>query len=153
MRMLVAAAALLLAAPASAAEVKDLGWLSGSWVSETPRGWTEELWMHPRGGVMLGLNRSGKSERASGFEFMRIAADSAGRISFWGSPSGAPAVPFRMTASGPREAVFENPKHDYPQRITYKREGDQLVATVSLLDGSKAQSWTFRRPDEARPSP
>ena len=131
------------AAPPS--DVGDLDWLSGNWVSDTSRGWTEELWMKPRGGVMFGINRSGKAERTSGFEYMRITADSAGRISFWGSPSGAPAVPFRLTSSGPREAVFENPKHDYPTKIVYRREGSTLTATVSGKDGANPMSWTFRR--------
>jgi hypothetical protein len=133
------------AAPAPAVQVADLGWLRGNWISETRQGWTEEMWTSPRGGMMLGLNRSGKSERASGFEFMRIAADAAGRISFWASPAGGAAVPFRLVSSGPREAVFENVKNDYPTRIVYRRTGATLAATISGAEGSKPMSWTFRR--------
>jgi hypothetical protein len=133
------------AAPAPGVQVADLGWLSGDWISETRQGWTEEVWTSPRGGMMLGLNRSGKIERASGFEYMRIAADAAGRISFWASPNGNAAVPFRLVSSGPREAVFENVKNDYPTRIVYRRTGATLAATISGPEGSKPMSWTFRR--------
>ena len=142
---LMAAALVAATAAAPATRVDDLGWLSGSWVSDTRQGWTEELWTAPRGGVMLGVNRSGKGERASGFEYMRIAADSAGRISFWASPQGAAAVPFRLVSSGPREAVFENPKNDYPTRIVYRRTGTTLAATISGPDGTRPMRWTFRR--------
>jgi hypothetical protein len=124
------AAALALAAP-PAARVEDLGWMSGPWVSETREGWTEELWMAPRRGLMLGTNRSGKGARATGFEYMRIEVDGAGRIAFWGSPGGKPAVAFTLVSSGPREAVFENPAHDFPTRIVYRRQGERLVASVS----------------------
>jgi hypothetical protein len=46
---------------------------------------------------------------------------------------------------GRAEAVFENARHDFPQRIVYRREGKRLVATVSLKDGSNAMSWRYRR--------
>jgi hypothetical protein len=46
---------------------------------------------------------------------------------------------------GRGEAVFENPHHDFPQRIVYRREGKALIATVSLNDGSNAMSWRYRR--------
>lgn len=131
-------------APA-ARDVALLEWLAGNWAEEKSGGWTEELWMKPRGGVMLGVNRSGKGERASGFEYMRIAADPAGQISFWASPSGKAAVPFRLVSSRRREAVFENPKNDYPTRIVYRRTGSTLSATISGPGGANPMSWTFRR--------
>src|SRR3712207_9354114 len=91
----IVAAGLLGIAAAPQAKVDDLAWLSGAWVSETADGWTEEYWMAPRGGVLLGTNRSGKGGTATGFAFMRIAADADGTIKFWASPGGKPAVGFR----------------------------------------------------------
>ena len=132
-------------AMAPAPRIADFGWLSGAWVSETKDGWTEELWTSPRGGMLLGTNRSGKGAKATGYEYMRIEADANGRISFWGSPGGKPAVPFALVSSGPREAVFENPKHDYPTRIVYRRQGRVLSATVSGPGGANPLSWKFVR--------
>jgi hypothetical protein len=139
------AAAQTPAASRAATDVAALEWLAGSWGEERAGGWTEELWMKPRGGIMLGVNRSGTAGRTSGFEYMRIAVDPAGRIGFWASPSGGAAVPFRLVSSGPREAVFENPGNDYPTRIAYRRTGATLTATISGPDGAKPMSWTFRR--------
>ncbi len=42
-------------------------------------------------------------------------------------------------------ALFANAAHDYPQRIRYWREGETLNAEISLLDGSKAMRWQYKR--------
>ena len=76
---------------------------------------------------------------------MRIAVDSNGKLTFWGSPDGKPPVPFRLTEAGPNLLAFENPAHDYPTRITYRREGEQLTATISGPNGAKPQNWRYRR--------
>jgi hypothetical protein len=133
------------AAQPAAPKVSDLGWLSGSWVSGSGDAWTEEMWTAPRGGVLLGLNRSGKGAKATGFEFMRIAADAEGRISFWASPGGKAAVAFPLVSLKPGEAVFENAGHDYPTKVVYRREGAKLIGTISGRGGKNPFSWTFRR--------
>ena len=56
--------------------------------------------------------------------------------------------PHQFNALGPVEttattAVFVNSEHDYPQRIAYTREGNALLADISLVDGSKVNSWRF----------
>lgn len=143
--------AILLGAPtlASAQGAGDavgrFAWLSGDWVSEVGGRWTEEQWNAPRGGLMLGLGRSGKGDRAMGFEFMRIATDADGKVVFWGSPGGINAVPFPLVEESAHGATFANPDHDFPKRISYRRDGDRLVATVSGNEPSKTQSWTYRR--------
>ena len=138
--------ALLLGAAPVRPRMADLAWLSGAWISEGKDGWTEEQWTSPRGDMMLGTNRSGKGAAASAFEFMRIAPDGLGRISFWASPGGKAAVAFPLVSSGPSEAVFENANHDYPTRVVYRRKGEALVATISGRGGKNPYSWTFRRP-------
>lgn len=128
------------------AGIDQAGWLAGTWLAETGERWTQENWAPPRGGVMLGTSVTGKDEVASSFEFMRIALDDKGRLVFWGSPEGKPAVSFPAVDGGPKLLVFENPAHDYPTRITYRREGELLVATISGPDGANPMSWRYRRP-------
>ena len=122
----------------------DLGWLSGHWVQEGPDGWAEESWTGPRGGVMLGTGRTGKGDKAGSFEFMRIA-DGPDGVAFWGSPGGQAPVAFPLAEEGPNVVAFENPKHDYPTRISYRREGKILVATTSGPGGADPQTWRYRR--------
>lgn len=129
----------------AAASVGDLGWLSGRWEATEPGRWTEESWSAPRAGVLLGYSRSGRGETAREFEHLRIQAGEDGIPVYWASPGGRVAVGFRLVSAGATEVVFENPDHDFPQRIRYRRDGDALVATISAIDGANAMSWTYRR--------
>ena len=122
--------------------LKDLAWLAGHWQEEKEGALTEELWMPPRGGVMLGLNRGVRGERKATFEYLRLESDAQGVV-YLASPGGAPPTPFRLTSAAPGHAVFENPEHDFPKRIEYRLEGDVLTASVA---GDKpGPSWAFRR--------
>ena len=121
-------------------------WLSGHWAHEAKdrSSWTEESWI-ARGDMMVGVGISGSGETARSFEYMRIAKDKDGAMTFWGSPQGSKPVPFKMVWLGAAEVVFENPAHDFPTRISYRREDDVLIATVSGPGGSKPQTWRYRR--------
>ncbi|ABF54078.1 DUF6265 family protein [Sphingopyxis alaskensis] len=145
MRMIAAVLALLLVAARPPATVDDLGWLAGDWASEAGGRWTEESWTAPRGGVMLGVSRSGRGEVLRDYEFIRIAADDDGAISYIAMPQGGAPVTFALVRYDGTSATFENPAHDYPQRIAYVREGDTLTATIAAIDGAKARTWAYRR--------
>jgi len=121
-------------------------WIAGSWLSEETEGrWTEENWSDCRAETMLGAGRGGRADKATSFEFMRIARNENGDLMFYGSPFGNPAAAFRAVKAGPAEIVFVNPNHDYPQRIRYWMEGDMLYAEASMIDGSKPQAWRYKR--------
>ena len=140
------AAALGMAAPGQGQEAQDLGWLSGQWraVEEGPAAWTQESWTTPEAGMMMGVNRTVRGSRTVAYEFIRITYDAAGAV-YYASPEGQPPVQFRRVDGGGGWIAFANPAHDYPQRIVYRRTGDTLTATISMADGSRAQSWDFRR--------
>ncbi|MGE0828959.1 MAG: DUF6265 family protein [Hyphomonadaceae bacterium] len=140
-----AAAMALLALPARAEAPPD--WLSGYWLSCENGVQTAESWVGAGAGLLIGANLSRRAGRAAQFEWMRIGPSSAGEeasLSFYGSPSGAPPVEFAMVSHADRRAVFENPAHDFPQRVIYARDGNQLTARVEGGDG-QALEWRFRR--------
>ncbi len=132
------------AAPAATAP-NDLSWLSGDWVAATGERWTEEHWSQPRAGEMMGYSRSGRGGTARDFEFLRIAADADGTLAYFAQPQGRAPTRFKLTSSSATEAIFENPTHDYPTRIVYRRNGTTLTATISGPEGSKSHSWTYQR--------
>ena len=47
----------------------------------------------------------------------------------------------------PQRAVFANPEHDFPARIVYWREGDELLARIegTLRDKPAAVEWRFAK--------
>lgn len=145
MKILLAGLSALLLAAASPAKVDDLAWMAGSWVQEGDGRWTEEYWTLPRGGVMLGASRSGRDGTLRELEFLRVQSVADGAITYIAQPGGGAPVVFPLVQHDAMSATFENPAHDYPQRIRYARNGDVMTATISAIDGSKAMSWVYTR--------
>lgn len=134
----------MIAAAFLAAEAPALpGWLAGSWkTGGTADEWSEEWWTTPRAGIMLGASRSGKAGALGFFEHMRIVSGPDG-VHFCAMPQGKSGTCFKAVSSGPREIVFENPAHDYPTRITYRREDWGLSAEISGPKGAPPQRWRY----------
>jgi hypothetical protein len=124
-----------------------LGWLSGSWTGVVDGARVEEHWSVPAGGSMLGMNRTVVGGRTVFFEYLRIEAHDES-IVYLASPRGRyPPTPFTMAGMGERQVSFENPEHDFPQRIVYAREGESLHARIEgTQDGeTRTSEWTMLR--------
>ncbi len=122
-------------------------WMTGAWSHHDEQGWADEYWSPLRADIMLGSARSGKAEKLNFWEQMRIQKENDGGVVLWAVSADQKPVRFEATLSAENEIMFENADHDYPQRIHYWREGDQLKAEISLLDGSKAVQFSFSRTD------
>ena len=122
------------------------GWMAGCWQSSSEGSWTEECWTAPRAGIMIGSSRTGTGDKLDMWETMQIAlVPEASGMGFWAAPNGNNRTKFAMSASAEPGVTFINPQNDYPQRIRYWREGEHLLAEISLADGSKAARWRYSR--------
>lgn len=93
---------------------------------------------------MLGMSRTVQDSRAAWFEFTRIWEDSAGGVFFTALPSGQAAGTFPMVRANDHEVIFENPGHDYPQRIIYRMSGaDSLLGRIEGVVAGKPRSSDF----------
>jgi hypothetical protein len=141
------ALAALLAAPAAPpdpeAALARLSWIVGGWGAEQDGEWGEEHWIAARGGTMLGVHRDVRAGRTSGFEFLRIEARPDGLV-YLASPGGRPATEFRAVEVTDQRVTFENPKHDFPQRIVYWRTREALHARIEGKTGGKEASMEWR---------
>ena len=139
--------AILLIAAAAAEAPAMPAFMSGCWDlrAETGNGWTQECWMEPRAGLMLGASREGADEKLKSWEQMRIELGANGKLTFFGSPGGRPAVAFEARTASATSIEFTNAAHDYPQRIRYELKDGRLNAEISLLDGTKAVQWSYSR--------
>jgi hypothetical protein len=136
--------ALALAAPSPAATAESLSWLAGSWSGAQGPVEMEESWTAPRGKTLLGVHRDVKEGRTVGFEFLRIE-EAADGVTYWASPEGRPATPFKLTESGDKRVVFENLQHDFPQRILYWIDADgALRARIEGPKGGKTVGMEWR---------
>lgn len=107
-----------------------LEWMAGCWAMQSRLSSAEELWTTPAGGIMLGLSRTIRDGAATGFEHLLLLAR-GDTVIYRASPSGQPTTEFAATHLSDTLAVFENPRHDFPRIIAYRRvAGDSLHARV-----------------------
>ena len=146
--LLVLAATLAPEARAAAAPIDALAWMAGVWEGEQDGIQMEEVWLAPKGGTMLGVHRDVKGGRTPSFEFFRIEA-TEDALTYWASPRSRTPTPFKMKEQTPgKRVVFENPEHDFPQRIHYWLGDDgALHAKVEgTLNGkTESEEWTWRK--------
>lgn len=129
--------------PPAKPTLNDLAWLAGAWSGTVDGVETEEHWMTPKGGVMLGTNRTTGGKRTA-FEFLRIA-ETDGGVSYFAMPGGRPATEFKLTNSEKHKVVFENPENDFPQRIIYKLADGKLHARIEgTINGrERSRDWVW----------
>jgi hypothetical protein len=79
---------------------------------------------------MMGMSRSFTPERTRSFEFVRIERRGPD-VFYVAQPQGEKPTEFRMTKLEDSMIVFENPKHDFPKRISYRRiDADHVTARI-----------------------
>ena len=147
-RIMMLGAALLTIGAAAPPVMPD--WLAGCWKETKGDRWTEECWMPPRGGIMLGAGRSGVGETVREWEAMQIVlgdivAGERVKMAYWAAPGGSGRTAFAWQPFDGPGVTFYNVAHDYPQRIRYWRDGNALKAEISLADGGRPVRWTYRR--------
>ncbi len=127
--------------------VSKFAWMSGCWEARgnEKSQLISENWMSPAGTSILGMGRTVKENRTVGYEFMRIEVRGMDYY-FVAQPMGnATETAFKLTTSQPTSATFENPEHDFPQKIMYWKDGaDFLRARIEGKVDGKAESMDFR---------
>jgi hypothetical protein len=134
---------LILDRPAPDRGIEQLRWMAGCWEFAVGERTVEEQWMAPRGGTMMGMSRTVRGDRTVAWETVLLRQDSAGAISYHAFPSGQPAAVFPAAEVSDSHAVFANPKHDFPQRIIYRRRADTLAARVEGEIGGTPRGSDF----------
>jgi hypothetical protein len=129
-------------------DIRSASFLAGCWRLERPglpaeARVVDEHWMGPAGGLMLGMSRTVTRGRATEHEFTRIE-ERDGRLVFVAQPSGQPQAEFVARQVEAGTLVFENPLHDFPQRIEYRSQGrDRLEARIEGTVQGKVRARDF----------
>lgn len=122
---------LLAGLPVVAANVSQLSWLAGCWAYDGQETGSGEYWMSPAGGTMFAVSRNVRDGRTVGFEYLRIAETKEQSLVLFASPSGQSPAQFGLLSLTDAEVVFENPDHDFPQRIIYRLgDTDTLLGRI-----------------------
>jgi hypothetical protein len=138
-------AAQVLAAPQqSGTTIDQLGWLAGCWEGSGKGRVVEEHWMKPAGKTMLGVGRTVVGNQTVDYEFVQIKQSEDGGIQYIAKPANQNEASFKLVKSGEREVIFENPLHDFPQRIIYRLESDgSLLARIEGVNNGRQRTIDF----------
>jgi CubicO group peptidase (beta-lactamase class C family) len=115
--------------------VLDHAWLVGCWERTRANGALVERWTAPVDGVMSGVGMSVRDTARHINERLRLFYRGDTLI-FEATPANQPMTEFKSATIAADELVFENPAHDFPQKISYRRvRADSLYARI---EGDKA---------------
>lgn len=126
-------------------QLQKAEWMIGRWESSTDEGVLSETW------------KKEDNSTYSAETYFVVAGDTVfeehvqlkevdGKVVY------SPVIPnqnngkptdFTMVSVASNKIVFENPKHDFPQKITYDLKGDSLIATISGKRAGKTESEVF----------
>jgi hypothetical protein len=133
---------------AARSSLADLGFMAGCWRGTTRSGTTiEEFYTPPSSNLIIGATRYVRDGRVVDFEFTRIDQTDSGAV-ITPHPKGVRSVSFAPKVIERNRAVWENPTHDFPQRILYTRVADDtLVARIEGRTPSedRALEWRMTR--------
>ena len=99
--------------------------------------------MAPRGDAMLGMSRAVGDGRLVGYELVLIREDTVG-LAYEAHPSGQESARFPAILISDTTLIFEDPEHDFPQRIGYDRVGtDSLIGWIEGMQGGELRRIDF----------
>ena len=130
-------------AAAWAAPIDSLNWLAGCWASVGGEPGSGEHWTSPAVGTMLSTARTIKNGKTVGWEFVVIREIEPGKLAYVAKPHNQAEAAFPVVKLEDGEVVFENPSHDFPQRIIYKRNGEGVDARIEGMSKGKLKGIDY----------
>jgi hypothetical protein len=123
--------------------VAQVGWIAACWEQKAGARLIEEQWMRPRGGLMLGVSRTVVGDSLREYEQVALF-ERGGHLVYAATPARQAPAEFVSIAVSDSAVTFENPAHDFPQRVIYRRRGaDSLLARVEGMHGGKLRGRDF----------
>jgi hypothetical protein len=128
----------------STAPIDRFAWVTGCWALHRGNTVIEEQWMAARGGTMVGMSRTTKDGRLLDYELLTVRAE-GDRLTYEAHPSRQPMATFpEASSSDSTQVMFEDPGHDFPQRVGYRGlTPDSAVAWIEGIRNGKVQRIDF----------
>jgi len=123
--------------------------MTGCWNLVDGNSWTQECWMEPKGGLMLGASREGTGDQLKSWEQLRVELSSDGKIVLWASPQGfvkaarANHASVSETKTG-AQVTFNIGQHRYEGRLD---AGGDVATVRTFMDspvlGDTPMEWRY----------
>ena len=127
-------------------EINKAKWLEGQWENRKDSVYVYESWNAANDSTLTGNGYVIIGSDTVSSEIMSLE-ERGGIVNYiptvQNQNDGKP-VAFKMVSGDSVSLVFENPAHDFPQKITYRKvNNDSLVAVISGNFNGKAESQEF----------
>jgi hypothetical protein len=105
-------------------------WVEGCWAGVKGDARFRERWTFADARTLLGVGYTVTKDRMTSFEYFRIVLENGSAV-YVAQPGGVPPTEFTASSLTASEAVFENPAHDFPKRVSYRRvDATHLLAWI-----------------------
>jgi len=113
---------------AEEAEVNDLKWMNGNWVTKKNNQKISERWQQVSSQSLNGTQYTIEDKDTVAIQAMEVSKK-AGRV-YYTLTKGPNAKPieYKLTKMEDDKAVFKNPELDFPSEIVYYKDQDHLVS-------------------------
>ena len=121
-------------------QIEKVNWLLGSWENKSEEGTLSEIWEKKNDSTLVGESyfiRENDTLHSERIEVKQKGEDLLYIPTVKGQNNDKP-ITFKLTLATENEYTFENPAHDYPQKIVYKMvNANSLVTTISGIQQGK----------------
>ncbi|MCG7550521.1 DUF6265 family protein [Pseudoalteromonas sp. Of7M-16] len=125
--------------------VKSLSWLVGNWYSQSSKLKIRESWKQISGKTFEGTGSTYSIEKGKtvSSETLRLV-EMSGEVFYVAKvASNDLPVAFKLTSCSEKTAVFENPQHDFPKKLSYQLTKDNYITVLVSGEQGKGFSINF----------
>lgn len=127
-------------------KMKAANWILGNWENKSVDGNLSETWKKVNDSTFEAQSYFIKEKDTLHFESI-ILQQKGEELTYSTMVKGQneeKAVAFKLTTTTEKQLVFENPKHDYPQKIIYSQiNPDSMVTKISGIQQGKPSSEQY----------
>ncbi|MDN3677203.1 DUF6265 family protein [Flavobacterium paronense] len=127
-------------------KLEKMNWLIGNWEQKLPDGTLKEAWTKQNDSTFSGKSFFINTKDTVHFESIKLT-QSAEELKYIATVVGQnndDPIVFELTSDVDNAFTFENPTHDYPQKITYKKVNESnMLASISGKQQGKLSSESY----------
>lgn len=127
-------------------KLEKMNWLIGNWEQSLPDGTLKETWTMQNDSTFSGDSYFINTKDTVHFESIQLVqkAEELTYIATVVGQNNEQPVAFKLTSDTDDTFTFENPAHDYPQKISYKKvSGTSLIASISGKQQGKQSTESY----------
>ncbi len=128
-------------------QLEKMNWLIGNWENKMDDGILSETWKKENDSTFSGTTYFIINKKDTVHSETILLTQLNNQLIYSPTVKGQnndESVDFKLSSESENTFVFENPKHDYPQKIVYKKVNENsLVATISGIQQGKQSTESY----------